>query len=118
MYKHRKFLYRCEARHGPKKSAYYASIFIPRMSLGHLRPRMITPRSIFFLVSIIGFFAVLPVNGCREHHRQKNLAYNQCSNGYMIAAAKKVGVNVNRKPTKAQMKRVESEIDRKCGHLK
>ena len=43
--------------------------------------------------------------------------YNACSNTHFIPLAKQLGIPLNSKPTKAQLRRLQSAIDEKCGHL-
>jgi hypothetical protein len=66
--------------------------------------------------------------GCTEraHHAcvracsggTDHLAYNKCSNDYLLEASGIVGVPTNRKPSREELDRIKVEIDQKCGHLK
>ena len=69
---------------------------------------------------LTAFLCVLFVPACSAEKESslKPPAYNACVNGYLIEAAEKVGVPTDRKPTEAEMRNVQAEVDRKCGHLK
>jgi len=60
----------------------------------------------------------VPACSGKKESKLKPPAYNACVNGYLIEAAQKVGAPTDRKPTEEEMKRVQAEVDRKCGHLK
>ena len=64
--------------------------------------------TIFFIVTL-GWGAA-QANPDREQ-------YNACSNEHFVPLAKQLGLPLNSKPTKAQLKRLQSAIDAKCGHL-
>jgi len=66
--------------------------------------------------------------GCTEraHHAcvractggTDHLAYNKCSNDYLLEASRIAGVPTDRKPSREELDKVKSQIDLKCGHLK
>ncbi len=64
------------------------------------------------------FVLLLLVPGCGPSEEEKLLRYNSCVNGYMLEAARKVGVPTDARPTPEEVERVQAEVDLKCGHLK
>lgn len=43
--------------------------------------------------------------------------YNACSNRHFIPEAKRLGLPLDRKPSKSQLSRLQVALDKKCGHL-